>query len=628
MLQSLRKASKSPVATVIIGVLVLAFALWGVADIFRGGGDTVVAEVGDAQISATEYDQLVKNQIRQLSQQTQTELTMEQARAMGLDRNVLEQAIIRAALDEQSKQLGLAASSAAIEAQVKAGFQGAGSAYDPQVLARALQENGYSLEGYLRMTGQDITRRQMVDAVGDGIAAPPGFVRLLYDLFNEGRVAEYIVVTPEEAGQVPEPSMADLDAYHKAHSDQFSSPEFRAFDYVQINPEQVAGDIQVPDADLRAEYDAHKANYEKAEQREVEQIVFPNKEAADAAATRIKTAADFATIARERGMSATDVKLGTFSATGMDPKLSDAVFKVAEGATTAPVQGPFGWVILRTAKVIPGENKTFDDVKDLIKADLVKARAGAKIHDIENAFEDARGSGAMLADAAMKLGLTVRHVVAADKNGMTPEGAKAEVPLQPAFMEQVFRTETGEESDLFSTEDGASYAVKVTGITPPAVKPLEQVREQVREGFLKDAREKLLQNKVQAFADQAMKAGSLADVGKALRHAPSMSKPMKRSDTDDVFSQQLTSQLFGVAPGSVITGAAAKGGGYVIARVAKVERPEPDVSSADYANFRRTAGEQLSETAVESLAASARKTAGVSVHQATLARVLGDTPTP
>src|SRR5262249_6869848 len=135
----------------------------------RGGGDTVVAEVGDAQISATEYDQLVKNQIRQLSQQTQTELTMEQARAMGLDRNVLEQAIIRAALDEQSKQLGLAASSAAIEAQVKAGFQGAGSAYDPQVLARALQENGYSLEGYLRMTGQDITRRQMVDAVGDGI---------------------------------------------------------------------------------------------------------------------------------------------------------------------------------------------------------------------------------------------------------------------------------------------------------------------------------------------------------------------------------------------------------------------------------------------------------------------------
>src|SRR6185503_8043494 len=98
MLQQLRKASKSPVATVVIGVLVLAFALWGVADIFRGGADTVVADVGGTQITDVEYDLQLKNQIRALSQQTKTELTMEQARAMGMDRNVLESAINRAAL--------------------------------------------------------------------------------------------------------------------------------------------------------------------------------------------------------------------------------------------------------------------------------------------------------------------------------------------------------------------------------------------------------------------------------------------------------------------------------------------------------------------------------------------------
>jgi len=161
MLQQLRKASKSPVATVVIGVLVLAFALWGVADIFRGGGDTVVADVGSSQISDMQYDTLVKNQIRQLSAQTQTEITMEQARAMGLDRNVLDQAIIRAALDEESKRLGLTASTAAIEAQVKAGFQGGGGAFDPLTFQRALQESGYTVEGFYNLTGQDITRRQM-----------------------------------------------------------------------------------------------------------------------------------------------------------------------------------------------------------------------------------------------------------------------------------------------------------------------------------------------------------------------------------------------------------------------------------------------------------------------------------
>lgn len=118
MLQQLRSASKSWVASVIIGVLVLAFALWGVADIFRGGGDTVVATVGGTDISATDYDQQLRNQIRSLSAQTQNQITMEQARAIGLDRSVLDQVINRTALDEEASNLGLTASQKAVVAQI------------------------------------------------------------------------------------------------------------------------------------------------------------------------------------------------------------------------------------------------------------------------------------------------------------------------------------------------------------------------------------------------------------------------------------------------------------------------------------------------------------------------------
>jgi len=74
----------------------------------------------------------------------------------------------------------------------------------------------------------------------------------------------------------------------------------------------------------------------------------------------------------------------------------------------------------------------------------------------------------------------------------------------------------------------------------------------------------------------------------------------------------------------VITGQAGRGNGYVIARVVRADHPEPDVSSADYANFRKTAAQQLAETEIDSLAAAARKQAGVSVHQATVQRILGD----
>jgi peptidyl-prolyl cis-trans isomerase D len=193
-------------------------------------------------------------------------------------------------------------------------------------------------------------------------------------------------------------------------------------------------------------------------------------------------------------------------------------------------------------------------------------------------------------------------------------------------LDQVFQTETGEDSDLFQSTDGQYFAVKVNSVTPPAIRPLDSVREEVKEGFVTEARNKLLQAKVQKLAEQAMASKSLADAGKAVGHAPVTSMPLKRGDMNDVFSMQLIAQIFGAPPNTIISGAAGRGNGIVLARVVKVDHPEPDVSSADYLNFRRSAAQQLSMTAVDSLAAAARKKAGVNIHQATVQRVLGDTP--
>lgn len=627
MLQQFRKASKSPVATAVIGVLVLAFALWGVADIFRGGADTVVADVGGTQISDIEYDLQLKNQMRAFSQETQTELTLEQARAMGLDRNVLDASINRAALDERSRELGLVASQETIVAQFRndPAFRGASGAFDPFLFQRALQDSGYSVEGFYAQTGEDVTRRQMITALINGIAAPPGLSRLLYDFYNEQRTIEYLVVTPEEAGEVPEPTQAELEAFYMAHgSDMFSSPEYRSFEYVTIRPDEVGREIEVPDADVRAEYEANKEQYEVAEQRDIEQMVFPDKAAADAAAARIKTPEDFATVARERGLSAEDMKLGTFTRAAMDARLRDAAFSVAEGASTPPLQGPFGWVILRAARVTPGQSKTFEEVEGEIRTTLANQRTQARMAEIANAFEDDRSAGDTIAEAAMKHGLIVRQVVAADRNGMTPEGGFADIPLVPDFLEQVFQIETGDETDLFTTVEGGSYAIKMNSITPPAVKPFDQVREQVREAFIADARNKLLQTRMQTLADEARRTGTLADAGRALRRMPTTSMPLRRGQTDNVVSAALSSQIFSAPQGAIFTGAGPSGGSQVLARVVNIVHPEPDVSAMEYEQFRQTAAQQLSETIVDTMAMAARADAGVTVHDATLQRILGE----
>ena len=152
---------------------------------------------------------------------------------------------------------------------------------------------------------------------------------------------------------------------------------------------------------------------------------------------------------------------------------------------------------------------------------------------------------------------------------------------------------------------------------------LDSVREEVREGFVTEARSKLLQAKVQALAALAMKTGNLAEAGKAAGHSPVTAMPLKRGEMNDVFSAALVGQLFGAPPGAVITGAAGKGNGYVIARVVRAVHPEPDVSSADYAIFRKSAAQQLDRDRDRSATLLLRESkAGVSVHQATVQRIL------
>jgi peptidyl-prolyl cis-trans isomerase D len=624
MLQQLRAASKSWVASVIIGFLVLAFALWGVADIFRGGTDTIVADVGSGQITANEYDFLIKNEIRALSQQTKQEITIDQAKAIGLDKTVLEQAIGRAALDDESRSLGLTASQNAIASSIRGNnaFRGADGAFDPNAFAGALQQAGLSEDQFVQSTGEDIARSQLLDSATDGVAAPPGLARLLYNFVNEERVAEYLVITPDEAGTVPEPSAADLQTYYKAHGDEFRAPEYRSFDYIEIGPDQVASEVSVSDADVKAEYDARKSDYDTPEQREIEQIAFPDKATADAAYQKIKSGTDFLAIAHDRGLKDADVKLGTFTKDKIDPKLSDAAFSLMQGQVSEPVQGPFGWVLLRATKVVPGLRKTFDEVKDQIRANLIKARAVGKVTDMANAFEDARGGGETLEQAAMKLGLSVSHVTDVDAMGKTPEGADAMLP-DPEILTQAYQTESGEESDLFQVTDGENFAVKVTSVKPPSVKPFDSVRELVKEDFLKDARAKLLDAKIESIAKQVKTDGGLDAAGKALGHAPVTSTALKRTETNDVFSAQLMGELFTVPKGGVVTGAAGKGNGMVVARVVSVTHPEPDVTSAGYQSFRNSAAQQLGETVVDTIAAAAREKSGVNIHQQTVDQVLG-----
>ncbi|MCH8112547.1 MAG: SurA N-terminal domain-containing protein, partial [Proteobacteria bacterium] len=177
MLDRIRKGSGGWLAKILLGMLILSFGVWGIGDIFRGGGNSVVAEVGDVQIGTADYSRAYQAELRQQSQRFGRSLDAATARQIGLPQRAFQQLLFDTLLSQAASKYGLAVSDNAVKRVVQdiPAFQYSGR-FDRDLMQRILQRNGVTEEEYLQTVRQDIAREELVQSLLVGRAAPDGFV--------------------------------------------------------------------------------------------------------------------------------------------------------------------------------------------------------------------------------------------------------------------------------------------------------------------------------------------------------------------------------------------------------------------------------------------------------------------
>jgi peptidyl-prolyl cis-trans isomerase D len=625
MLQEMRKYAKSTVASIFLGLLALSFGIWGIADIFHGSTETTVATVGDTKIPLDTYQREYQNFIRSSAQETGKQLTPEQARAQGVPDQVLQQLISRQAVDNIVGNFKLTASDDFVAREIKSirAFAGPLGTFDHDTFQRAIQQSGFTEQSFIAAVRDDTAREQLLGATKNGIEIPPGYAQAIFDYLNEERAVQYVAL-PAASVTAAEPTDAQLTAYLKAHAAKFSTPEYRAVTYVAMTPADVMNEVSVTDDQLKQEYEARKATYVIPEKRDVEQITFPDEASAKAARAKIDAGAGFADIAKERGLKQSDIELGSLVEEDLGKDRGPAAFALPVNGVSQPVKGLFGYVLLRVTKITPGVSKSFDDVKADLRKDVMQQLAEAKLTDISNAFEDAQAGGANLSEAAKKVGMHAVSVADVDAQGMAPDGARAAVPGEPDFLDQVFKAEVGEEGDPFQTKDGNVYVIRVDGVTPPKIKPLDSVRDAATKAYMDEARAKLLDAKAKSLAAEADKQQSLARIASELGVTPQMSGILTRGSATDPFGKALIEKIFDTPPGGTVYGPSAKGGTYLIARIVGIAHP-PTLPTDDprYKRFMTGLSNQLGDDIPTAFASAARAKQGVQIDQKMAGRVSG-----
>src|SRR6202163_2339788 len=198
MLRGMRKASSNWLGKIIMatvmGVLIISFGVWGIADIFKGFGQSTLATVGHTEISITDFRQLYTEKLQQIGRQFGRPLTTDQARAFGLDRQLLQQTIAEAALDEEARRLGLGQSEAETMRMIinDPNFKGVGGAFDPGRFQATIRQFGFSEQRYVADQRRVSLRRQIAGTISAGLKPPKVLIEALSRFQNEQRSIEYV----------------------------------------------------------------------------------------------------------------------------------------------------------------------------------------------------------------------------------------------------------------------------------------------------------------------------------------------------------------------------------------------------------------------------------------------------
>ncbi len=631
-LDTLRKGAGGVIGVVFVLLLIASFIIWFPAGWFQGYGTQDVITVGDIKIGQQDYMRAQQDVLRSMSTQAGRSLSIQEARALGLDNRVLERLIGGAAIDTHARVLQLGISDAALLAEIMKdpNFKDAAGNFSPAAFQQALNTINMSEQGYLVSMRERNLRRQILSTVGKVANSPSMLIDALNRFNGETRTLRYVLVPASVAGTIPEPSEADLKGFYENHQSKFTQPEYRKIGVLAVTPESVKDQVEITEADVRAAYEANKDLLGKPERRHLQQIPFPDIDAATAAYNKIKTGTDFLDLAKEQGLSEADLDLGTLSRTEFaDPLIAEAAFRLDANVVSEPVAGKLGGVVLlRVTAIEPGKTPTFEEAKPALEKKLLKDRASGAIFDLHDKIEDQLASGSTLTEIAGNLKLGYQVIDQVDREGRKPDGTTVTLPAQADLLNAVFATDTGVENDPIDAKDEGVVWYEVLGVVPSQIKPFDQVKDEI----VKDWHSDEVRARVSKYAQDlvtALNGGSktLEDVAKDLNVEILTSDPVKRDGITVNVLPATVAQAFTLPEKGFGSAASGVEEGRIVFQVDKVTAPAP-LDEAEATRLKDQLGLLISEDAIAEYFSALESRYGVSINRQALAKLIGSGEEP
>jgi peptidyl-prolyl cis-trans isomerase D len=631
MMEALREGAKTWVAKVLLGLVMVVFAILGVSSMdisatINGLFKKDLATVGGQVIGSELFQRDLNNSIQQFKNQTGTNITLEDARRLGLDKQVLDRLIAQTAIDAQTERLGLSIAEQAVVSEVQSQpvFGGAG-AFDVNRFRAVLQQNGLTEQGFMAMTKTEMQRKAATSLAGENLTLPRTLLDALTRYREESRDGRYLTFSVT-ASDIPPATDADLKKQYETTPAAYTAPEYRSIVLMKVDPADMAPKIQISETEITEAYDRFKDEYFEPEKRDLLQVSFPDIAAATKAKARIDAGEDIVKIADEAGQKPADITFnGKLKGDFLDDKINEAAFSLAQGSVSAPIAGSLNTVLLKAVKVVPAHQPTLAELKSQLQQRLQLQKAQDEIQSVYDAVEDARAQQTKFEDIAAKAGLPINIVPAVSASGVDKTGKPVALPAAGELLKAVFASDVGLDTDALQANEGYIW-YDVREVIPSAVKPMDQVKEQVKADYAATKLRAYAAEKAKAILAKAGTTTKLETLATELGGTIKAVTGIKRNAVSEEFDGAAALALFSVPEKTLTWSLLGDGTSAQIIEVSKVTLPAAGLNASTQ-QIVDVAKQGLSGDLADAYLKSARASTKVTINEELWRQISGSTTT-
>jgi peptidyl-prolyl cis-trans isomerase D len=635
MLQRIHDQAQSWIAWVIVGLLIVPFALWGINSYFDGGAGAVVAEVNGEEIGLRDYQRSLQQQRERMRSLLGENYRPEMLESPQMRRAVLDAMVENDLLAQRVAEQGFRVGDGMLLGQIgrMEAFQQEG-VFNPAIYNQVLAAQGMSKPFFENSLRTDLMQSQLRNGFRQASYVTDHELRETVRLQEQKRTLQLLTIPASiDRLQSQEVSEAEVTDHYEQNGHRYEVAEQVSLEYIELSVATLMAGVVVEETELQKLYEERKESLVADEERNARHILIEladgaNEETTSAAEARLaevesKLAAGepFEALAEQYsddpGSATAGGDLGFFPRGIMVPEFDQVVFAMAEGETSAPVRTPFGYHLIRLQEIQTAEIRPFEGVREELMVELKRRAADELFYEQSETMSNiAYEEPDSLEGAAASAGVEIQRSELFSRQGGEGVSARPGV-VQAAFSDLVLKD--GKNSDPIELADDHIVILRLNEHRPVSKKLLEEVRSEVVEAILTarsrseaetQGKQWVEQLQQQERSEQQIVTESLLEWGKERRIG---------RDAGEV-STEVVAHAFRMAiPGENRKGYAGvtlSGGEYVIVALSRVEEGRLDeMESAKQQAMRLEVSERNMRSHYQSYIASLLDEAEVTVYE-------------